>query len=110
MEGKLIPTSMESAKGQRACNREVCLSRGKLMPDPLFHQAVLLLLTGMSAAWVAGWLLDQPEYAEFQDYWEFEALRMQLAKMRRHVRHWLAYPKLELAPSWLKEVFETYHK
>lgn len=79
------------------------LRRG--LPEYLFQQIVLILLSGYSAAFATNWLLLQPDCGRLMGF-RYETLLPSVATLRSRLRGWLSYPVMELAPEWLRETLE----
>jgi len=62
-------------------------SRLKTLPETAFHQAVMLLVMGGSASFVARWLLGLPDRGSLQTA-TFHTLRTYLTPINKQVRKW----------------------
>jgi|SRR5580704_6474890 hypothetical protein len=75
------------------------------LPESLFQKAVLLLLMGHPVAFTTNWILDQAEHAELRD-WRYENLHPCVGAVGARVQGWRCYPKMELAPAWLRDALD----
>jgi hypothetical protein len=100
-------------KGSNATSRrgqgELAISQLRSLPEPLFTQVVLYLLGGGEVDDAARLILAHPDCGELRDCDPTTLLRY-LRQLRRRVRDWLTFPKIELAPPWLQEVLQTLAK
>ena len=89
---------------------ELAVAKLKELPDPWFRNIVLLFVAGESVDFATGWLANRPELDESLTDWTFNELRKHLSMIRKRIRAWQAFPSLESAPAWLREIIDGLHK
>jgi hypothetical protein len=75
------------------------------LPESLFLKAVWQLLVGYPVAFTTNWILDQAEHSELRD-WRYETLHPCVGAVGARVQGWRCYPRVELAPAWLRKVLD----
>ena len=77
-------------------------SRLKTLPETAFHQAVMLLVMGGSASFVARWLLGLPDRGSLQTA-TFHTLRTYLTPINKQVRKWRRSSYADPAPEVVRD-------
>jgi|SRR5579863_1978068 len=84
---------------------EWAISRLRALPSNTFYNAVVLLVAGRTASYVARWLLSQPERGCLQGA-TFHTLRTYLTPLRKQVKEWLRYPDPNDMPAAVRDAQE----